>query len=247
MIFDIESRPRPELVARFVKPFPAFDPAAVKFGNTRDQEKRAALVKEKAEAHVQEETAYWDNARERAALNPLTAEICCIGIRFNGTILILGADGQSEPVILRQFWEAFQNNHGEPFVFWSGSGNPAENFDPDFIIKRSWICGVPVPPSAFDGRYLGRKFVDAAARYLMFKREAYCSLTDAADQLGLYTGENNIFPKNKETDVVVGSNFHMYWDGKINDGASASDQRALAVRYLENDLLTADLIAARIL
>ncbi len=45
----------------------------------------------------------------------------------------------------------------------------------------------------------------------------------------------------------MGSNFHMYWDGKINDGASASDQRALAVRYLENDLLTADLIAARIL
>lgn len=244
IIFDIETRPRLDLVSRFVKPFAPFDLASVKVGNLKDPLKIAEKVNAAKADHAQAEIDYWKNANDCAALNPLTGQIICIGTSNEKQPLING----DETGVLQLFWDMFASHHGEPFVFWSGSGNPSENFDVDYIIKRSWILGVPVPPSAFDGRYLGRKFVDAAARWLMFKREAFCSLSDAADQLGLFESNPELKKKDKEKDLVTGANFHEFWDGKnIASGLPESAQRTFAISYLRNDVEILQAIAHRIL
>jgi len=245
IIFDIETRPRLDLVARFTKAYAPFDPAAVKYGNTKDPAKRALILAEKEEDHRLDELAYWSNAQERAALNPLTAEIICIGV-FGTPVVV----HESEKLALEWFWAFFSTDtlYGENFVFWSGCGNQSENFDVDMIIRRSWGCGVTVPPCAFNGRYLSSRFVDAAKRYLLGKREAFCSLTDCAFQLGLYESQPDLHPKDREKDIVTGANFHEFWDGKnLTSGIPSEGQRPLALAYLRNDLATLEAVAKRIL
>lgn len=236
-IFDIELKPRLDLVARYTKPFPPFDPEAVKYGNAKDPEKKLAILKEKKEAHADEEAKYWANARDKSALNPLTSQIIAIGILDDKGPRILWGE---ERTILTEFWAVFNDYLGtaEPFTFWSGCGRATENFDADMIIRRSWILGVPVNPFAFSGRYLSNHFRDAAARYLLGKSEAYCSLTDAADQLGLYTADCGFYPKS-DHDRVTGANFWQFWEGTPED-------HQLAIKYLHNDLYTLDAIAKRI-
>src|SRR5690348_11390018 len=119
--FDIETKPRTELVKRFVEPFPAFDPEAVKYGNTKDPEKRAVILAEKEAGHKADEVAYWARAHDRASLNPLTAEIVCIGLLIDGRVRIISGDEKS---VLTEFWEIFgsQKFASERFVFWSGNG-----------------------------------------------------------------------------------------------------------------------------
>lgn len=254
ILFDIETKPRPDLVTRFIKPFEKFDPSAVKYRNTKDPALREAKLAEEQNKHTAAEAAYWQNAMDRAALNPQTGEIVAIGLRGAGNVEILGEDDCGEKIILDHFWNAFANPHhsGEAFVFWSGNGSPTENFDPDYIIRRSWILGVKVPPLAFgDGGYLGRRFVDAARRYLLGKRDAYCGLSRCADELGLYTKDGPITPK-LETDPVQGANFWQWWEGTApkvlhpSGNVEAKLQRELAKKYLVNDLLTLDAITARI-
>lgn len=257
ILFDIETKPRPDLVEKFTKPFPAFDPSAVKMGNIKQPELRLAKMQEAEASHKADEAAYWTNARDRAALNPLTAEALCIGLLpQGGSITILGANGESERQLLTAFWDAFTNPHHiqEPFVFWSGNGGSGDNFDPDFIIKRSWILGVTVPPGAFGERgYLGRRMVDAAQRYLMGKREAYCSLSNAAEQLGLFDEPGiTITRKDKDRDLVTGENFHLWWTGKAplphadSQQYTAEHQKDLARSYLVNDVEILDGIVRRI-
>jgi hypothetical protein len=242
-IIDIETKPRPDLVKRFVKPYPDFDPDAVKYGNTKDPAKRAGILQEKQEEHVQAAADHWRKAEERAALNPLTAEILCLGImEEDGKTMVLHG---TEVEILTAFWLNYSDakRATEPFLFWSGRGSPYENFDHEFILKRSWIIGVKVPPSA-----LGKnRFQDAATRYLFGQREAFCSLSDAADQLGLFEKFTDIFPKNRETDRVTGANFHLWWAGEMPDVTeTAEQQRELALKYLFNDLLILLRICGRI-
>lgn len=250
-LFDIETKPRTDLVRRFIKPFPALDPSAVKYGNTKDPQKRAELLKQKEDDHRAEEVEYWRKAEERAALNPLTAEIICIGMLDDRGEQVFSG---SERNILESFWNDFGDfaRAGESFVFWSGNGAATENFDVEFIIRRSWMLGVPVHPLAFNGRYLGNRFVDAAARYLFGKREAYCSLSDAADQLGLFTPGCDIFPKS-DTDPVQGVNFWEWFEGRMTSHPTTGEaiaperQRAMALQYLSNDLRLLRSVAGRVL
>lgn len=248
---DIETRPRPDLVMRFVKPPEPFDAGAVKHGNTKDPEKRAALFQQKQLDHENQVSDYWANAKDRASLNPLTAEIVCIGFLIpvcgkneKPQIEILSGD---ETDILRRFWAKFSDFGlaGDRFAYWSGNGNPTDNFDPDMIIRRSWLLGVRVPPTAFNGRFLSNRFEDAAGRYLLYKRETFCGLSRAGDELGLFVAGAPIFPKS-ELDRVQGVNFHLYWDGKADPAMTPEAQRALALKYLTNDLLILNGIIDRV-
>lgn len=250
IVFDIETKPRADLVKRFIKPPAPFDPSAVKYGNTKDPAKRAELLAAKEQEHADSVAQFWKNASERAALDPLTAEVVVIGLLVDGVVTYLEG---TEHEVLTLFWKHF-TEHAlavTSFVYWSGNGNPSENFDADMIIRRSWMTGVKVPATVFDGRYLSRRFTDAAGRYLLGERNAYCSLTDAADQLGLYgIGGLEIFPKTDE-DPVKGVNFWQWYEGTFpagdGDPVAPTVQRARALQYLRNDLLTLGAIADRIL
>ena len=132
-------------------------------------------------------------------------------------------------------------------MFWSGSGDAAKKFDLDFIVTRSRILRIPLPPRVRDGRFYSNRFVDLAGEFLLHQRDRYLSLTKAADMLGLYAENKDIFPKS-DGDIVTGEHFHLWWDGKADTtDYDATQQRVMANDYLENDLLTTKYLAPHIL
>lgn len=246
--FDIETRPLPELVDRFAKPFPDFDPLAVKYGNTKDPVKRAALLEAKQAEHEEDRVRYWANLKDRAALDPFTGAVICIG---------MGLGDQGEPEIVAEateggtiaaFWDVFSSYHyaTSKFVYWSGSGDPAKCFDIDYLVTRSRILGVTVPPLVRNGRYYASRIVDLAAEFLLFQRDKYLSLSKAADLLGLYTPNGKLFPKADDA-PVTGANFFQWWDGTMPEGGDHATQRMGAEGYLINDVRHLQALAPRIL
>lgn len=249
ILFDIESRPVPGLVTRFFQPGDPFDTASVKMGNIKDPALRQEKLSAAATAHAAEEAARLQSAHDRAALNPFTAEVCAIGLLSETRVpeYLFG----DETIMLRQWWDVFASHSDQPFVFWSGTGG-GKAFDPDFLVRRSWVLGVKIPVTAWGDRpgYYGRRIVDASTRYLGGDRQAYCKLTVAADQLGLYSEgiitQPKIFPKGPD-DLVTGENFHLWFDGKMPAACgNPTQQRAEAFRYLANDLFTLEGITNRI-
>lgn len=255
--FDIETKPLPELVERFSKPFPDFDESAVKYGNTKDPAKRAELLASKRTDHEADRAAYWKNLKDRAALNPFTAQIVVIGIvDHEGAVdYLMGA----EKDLLAEFWALF-SEYGEAarkFVFWSGCGAAAKMFDLDFIVTRSRILGVRIPPAVRSGRFYSPRFVDLASEFLLYQNDVYLSLTRAADIFGLYVdgkhpgpstvgAHQTIFPKTDD-DPVTGENFWQWFEGIAQTDQSKEEQRLFALRYLRNDLLHLFHLAPRIL
>jgi hypothetical protein len=235
--FDIETRPLPELVTKYARPYPEFDEGAVKYGNTKDPGKRAALLAEKREEHEAGRTGYWANLVARAALDPFTGAIVCIGITTDTSSPEIFCEA-TEAGTLRQFWQVFAlaDNATTKFVFWSGCGDPNKKFDIDFILTRSRILGVKIPQRVRSGRYYDNRIVDLAQEFLLNQRDRYLSLTKAADP-------------------VQGANFWQWWDG-VAVGTTvahpaqphtAAEQRAYAAKYLCNDVLHLKYLAPRIL
>lgn len=249
-LFDIETKPRTDLVDRYLQPFAPFNPDAVKYGNTKDPEKCAVILQAAEVAHVQEGLDYVKTAHERAALNPLTAQVIAIGVADSqpgsDEVVVLSDDDERE--LLNSFWILFCSHAMavESFLFWSGTSEIGDNFDIDMLVRRSWFVGVKVPQLVFNGRYYSNRLVDVTGRYLLGRLNSYCGLTRAADELGLYTPESNLRPK-KDDDPVRGENFWQWWEGNAPDSSlSAADQREVAKGYLVNDVLTLKAIVARI-
>lgn len=255
--FDIETKPVPELVEKFTKPFPEFDPKAIKLGNLKDpakiQEKLACC---KAD-HEADRVAYWKNAHDRAALNPFTGQIVVIGL-INQDAAIVYLEGD-EKNIVRLFWHHFTqpDDGARKFLFWSGCGAAEKMFDLDYIVTRSRILGVKVPPQVRNGRFYTPRIVDLASEFLLYQREQYLSLTKAAELFGLYdqnfgdirkadSTALNIWRKH-DGDACTGENFWLWYEGKANTEDSAEAQRDFALRYLANDLRHLFHLAPRIL
>lgn len=247
LVFDAETKPRPDLVAKYTKPFSDFDESAVKCGNIKDP----AKIKEKIDAsraqHEADRAAYWKKAYEDAALDPFTGEILCIGVASDvGAVEILAE--KTEAATLRAFWQLWELRDCvvTKFVFWSGCGDVAKQFDIDYIVTRSRINRVPVPAGVRQGRYYSNRIMDLAKEFLLYQRERYCSLTKAAEMLGLYAEHPDIAPKT-DSDPVQGVNFWQWWEGSAVQDHSAEEQRALACKYLVNDVSTLKYMAPIIL
>lgn len=236
-LFDIETRPLPDAVAKYTRPFSDFDPAAVKCGNIKDP---AKIAEKKAQAQADHELArldYWKKATDNAALDPFTGAVVCIGIASDtGPVSIIAED--TEAGTLRQFWQLFAlaENAVSKFVFWSGCGDPARKFDIDFLVTRSRINRVPIPIGVRSGRFYGQRIVDLAGEFLLHQRERYLSLTKACEMLGVYEDHKDVVPKD-ENAVVTGATFYQWWDGTMNiKGVAGWEQRNLARAYLTNDV-----------
>lgn len=249
-LFDIETKPRPDLVQRFFRPLPPFEPDAVKYGNTKDPAKRSEILTKAVADYGQDAEDHRRNAYDRAALDPLTAQVIAIGLADSqpgsDEVIVLGDEDESG--LLNSFW-VFFCSHAlavENFVFWSGNASATENFDVDMLIRRSWLLGVKVPQLVFNGRYFSNRLVDATGRYLLNAKAGYCGLSRAADELGLYTPESGLRPK-KDDDPVRGENFWQWWEGNApGSSLSPADQRQVAKGYLVNDVLTLKAIVTRI-
>ena len=244
--FDIETKPRPDLVERFAKPYPDFDEAAIKCGNL-GPDKAAAKIAQARLDHEADRASYWANLKDRAALDPFTAEVLCIGVISDTGEPEIFAE-KTEEATLRQFWNlvGLSENATSKFVFWAGGGDPYKNFDLDFLVTRSRIRHVPIPSRVRNGRYYSDRFVNLSGEFLLHQREKYLSLSKAADLLDLYVAGGPIWPK-RDDDPVTGANFWQWWEGTAHTDVPANEQRAYAVQYLHNDTRHLQLLAPIIL
>jgi hypothetical protein len=218
-VLDIETRGNPAAAEKLWKPS-----EYKTHGNIKDPVKLQAHRATWEEAQAEAKALFI----ERAALSPLTGTVCCIGLADDaGEIKTLEGD---ERTVLTEFWRrvSLHENATTKWVYWSGSGSYADNFDLDFIVTRSRLIGVPVPPSVRSGRFYNPRFVDLAAEFLLYRSGEYLSLTNAGELFGLYDGKHGVTPKRKD-DEVTGANFAVLYD-------LGGESRQKALAYLANDL-----------
>lgn len=239
IIFDIETAPLPdEELVSVVSPFDEpphpgeFDESYVKYGNTKDEAKRAAKLEAAKEAHrlaceEHEKTVsaareqWWSDAKSKAALSATTGMIVAIGYRStenDKTILHI----DEELKLLDMFWKQFEKcrDAGRQMV-----GHNIEKFDVPFIVRRSWILGIDIPDGVFDRSYLNsRVFIDTMKLWSCGSRD-FCKLDSIAKCFGV----------GGKPEGVDGS---MFADLLVTD-------RAKAEAYLENDLVMTANVAER--
>lgn len=239
--FDIETGPLPaEEVLSYADPFPDFeplpdfDPASVKLGNIKDPAKQqekieAARVKHEAEAAGAK--GKWEAAKaeyeakemDKAALNPLTCEILCIGyLDLNDHLRVDAADelpgGEKE--MLERFWASYEKvamgTSFSRFIGWN-----IEGFDLPVICARSWFHGLQVPSGVWQqNRYLGGRFIDLMKRFACGQYGKWYKL----DHVGRFFGAPG---KDDQTD---GAHFHEDWR------SGDPERRKAAMDYLVQDL-----------
>lgn len=142
-IFDIETGGD---TTRARALMPAFEEGEVKVGNIKDEQK----IKEKrAERRASYEAAWIDGA----ALRPETGRVLAIGVLpFESEApLILHVHQSDEADVIQSFWDFLlttEASTGRPFAGWS-----IFHFDLPFLVLRSRMLDVPVPPLLRNGRY----------------------------------------------------------------------------------------------
>lgn len=216
-IFDVESGPD---LGRARELMPPFIEADVATGNLKDQDKIYAKIAERRANHE----SSW---MESAALRPETARVLAIGIlphRIEEPILFHIRE-TTEEEILSSFWSYFEQTqlrNGDRFAGWG-----IFHFDLPFLILRSRILGLPVPPLLRQGRFFNpTRFLDVQDDWLLgrSRTEVKCSLDYVAQALscGKKTAEASDFAT-------------LY---------TFSPTAALA--YLKNDLLLTKKIAVKL-
>jgi len=205
-VFDIETGPLPDIILDAL--MPEFEAGA----NLKDPDKVAADIAKKKLKF-----------KEDAALSPLTGRVLAVGFLpdFGEPPLILCDD--DEAVLLASVWNHFRTAGGSrrpSFVGFNIAG-----FDLPFLVKRSWILNVPVPPNVRQGRYWADWFIDLRETWQLGDRQSSGSLDAICRAMGL--GEKN----------GSGAEFAKLW----------SEDRAKALAYLVNDLEMTSKLAARLL
>ena len=230
VVFDIETRPDVELVAKNTK---AFDRNSVKLGNVKDPDKIEAKI-------AQAEAKYWEDAYGKAALDPHTSTICAIGyqIEDQAPVLLYG----EEKSILERFWDAFEENSASMWCYYTGN-NGKGSFDIRHILVRSWCNKVRVPWGAVSQTgYISAAFVDMAMIYLAGSDyNSFCGLDRCAKALGLHgedVGFATVMSKEDLKELgASGACFHELLDA----GSELADT------YLINDLALTRALASRIM
>lgn len=228
--FDIETGPLPKaLLDSLIDPFPPyeppgpFDPSTVKYGNTKDEAKKAekleaARLKYAEEAAKAEDTyaakkaEYEAGIIDRAALDARHGRILAIGFQNEADGFWCESD-DDEFKILEGFWAQFE------LALLAKSklvGHNIFGFDLPFIIQRSWINGIVPSAAVLDkGKWWSDTLVCTMTRWQCANfRSAFVSLDSLARVLG-------VGAKNGD-----GAMFSKIW----------AEDRAAAINYLRNDL-----------
>jgi DNA polymerase elongation subunit (family B) len=224
--FDIETAPLPKSVLS--PQIPPFDPSVVKTGNLKDPALIAAKI---ADAEKNHEKDFF----EKAALSPLTGQVAAIGsitwkTRREDTINPIKisthlSDGLDEPdaerKLISSFWETFNEGFegGERTLF---VGFNIIDFDLPFLLIRSQILEIPVPPTLFrfeNNRFsFSSRFFDLRLIYLAGRKP-----TTTVSNLDAISRGFGIGAKNGS-----GADFA----GLLQSGKCAD-----AIEYLQNDVV----------
>lgn len=243
LIFDIETGPLPEsmLLERWsypgFEPLGEFDATAVKVGNLKDQAKIAEKIEAARAAHeaakasaesdyLAARDASWNEFIGRAGLQAATGQVLAIGYHSAETnkTLVHGHE-QTEAELLNGFWSQYarMRKAGRKLVGFNSNG-----FDVPFLLRRSWMLGVDVPPSVRNGRWLDQIFVDLREVWLCGQRwgDTESSLNHVAGCLGV----------GQKTDGVTGADFARLW----------AEDREKAIEYLTQDVQLTYQVAVRL-
>lgn len=218
-----------------------FDPAAVRYGNTKDADKRAAILADRQAAHALAVESYdkdcklgaeqhFTNFKSSAALDPTTGRILAIGVQ-DADSGKCGIDdgGGDEAVLIAKFWAKYVKCRAQVGGPRKMIGANIFGFDLPFLIRRSWILGVEVPASVRNGRYFDQLFIDLRDVWLCGQR-----WNDCQSSLDVMARALNCGSKNGH-----GADFARLWFG-------TGEERNLAVAYLRNDLAMTAAVAKRL-
>lgn len=135
--FDIETAPLTDDELQAI--CPKFSEKSVKFGRTTDPEKRRKIAERARESH-------FDDFKDKAALCPSTGRVLVVATctAHSGGVSFIEGD---ECDILSTWWEVAREHKKAQ---WRMAGVNIYDFDLPFLIRRSWILGVPVPSFAID-------------------------------------------------------------------------------------------------
>jgi len=233
IVWDIETGPRPwpEIEQFFEAPAKPgeFDPATVKYGNAKAEDKRREKLEEAKAKHAAA-VAGWQGEVEAAkasfitsaALSPVTGRVLAIGYARKSGIVVVGEDG-NEADMLAWFWGLYDEAIKErmPMVGFNIFG-----FDLPFIVRRSWLLDVDVPADVLQqNRYWAKVFVDLMQVWACGKYGDSIKL----DKLAAYLG---CARKSGE-----GSAFAGLWEKK--------ETRQEAIDYLKQDVRVTGEVAKR--
>ncbi len=263
LVIDIETGPLPDdqlraAVAPFTPPpHPGeFDPSSVKYGNLGEakraeklqqaQADHATLVSNYAANVKQAEADWWADVVNRAALDPTTGRVLCIGYYsaetkakvIDGGLNKDGVCGHAslEVAMLTNFWNQYgkMRTAGRKIV-----GCNILNFDIPFLARRSWILGVDVPATVRSGRYLDPIFCDLMEAWLLGQRLGQVEAGLGAIGRALGLGGKAKLNGTPDGQPASGADFHKYWFG-------TPEQRKEAEAYLVRDLELTKEVADRL-
>ncbi|NBB81129.1 MAG: hypothetical protein GVY36_17100 [Verrucomicrobia bacterium] len=187
VIFDIETEGATTLdfIQEIYPPYPQFVPQGVKCGNLKTEEEKSAKIEAARQDHAAQEAAYWEEKLEKAALNAETGRVVTIGY-----LLVDAPDEEAflddadfnEEWLLRRFWAGYEKvvRRRGRIIGWNSNG-----FDIPYLIKRSWIIGVPVPATVFRGRWISDTFLDLMQVWSVHEFRKFAKLDACARILGL--------------------------------------------------------------
>ena len=202
IIMDIETIPLPADQREFGRP----TAETVKFGNTKDEAKRQAIL-DKA-------VAQWDEG-DGCALKAEYGQIALIGLKFaDGQVVVIGG---TERDILTRFWIMMRGVS----VQWTLVGHNLQAFDIPFILRRSMILGIGFRSDRDTlhrqaAAYNSELIFDTMRRWQCGDRQTYVKLETLCHAFGV-----DVVPQE-----VCGKDFHKWWVSEPEK----------CVEYLKNDL-----------
>jgi hypothetical protein len=191
IIFDIETESceNPQWIRELTPDYPEFDESAVKTGDCKTEERRFAKIEVARQQHAEQEEAYWREKIDRAALTPEIGRVVTIGYlaaEAPDEEAILDDADFDEARLLRRWWAVYDRtlrNRGK-LIGWNSDG-----FDVPYLVKRSWMLGVPVPSTVWKGRWLNDVFLDLMKLWGCHEFRKFAKLDVASKCLGFEQGK----------------------------------------------------------
>lgn len=224
VFWDIETGPLPEEQLRAVY----HEKSAEEFSATCDKRWKPDTVAVKFEEY---KASAWDEFVGKAALSATTGRVLLIGTLHgdNFAPILLAEEAECLSIFWTRIEEAIGNK--QRII-----GHNSNSFDLPFIVRRSWMLGVPVPREVRQGRYWNPLFHDTMEAWSFSARE-YTSLNDIAAAFGV----------GQKTEGVHGRDFYKLWFGTMptEQWGNPAEQRAKALEYCEQDVRLTAAIAAK--
>ena len=205
-VFDVETGGLPDREIERIAP--EFDPDSVLTGNL-GLEKTLEKISKAKDKHLR-------GIKAKAALKAEYGRVLAIGWS-DGEVTILLSNQKDEKTLLERFWEAADEDYHAKGDSLNWVGFNVFNFDLPFLVRRSIVNGVRVPPGLLpkNNRYWPDFFIDLMQAWQCGDYRELISLDRFAKALG-HSGKNG--------------------SGKFFSELLMEDETA-AMAYLENDLL----------